>query len=221
VNPMIIACQTIEAELLTAMESVGVRYPIRWLESGLHDVPKLLHKRLQEELDACTGYDTVLLGMAFCGNSVVGLRTHDFQLVLPRCDDCITLMLGSAERRQKEPFTFFMTEGWLKSGRNIWTEYENCLTRYGEKRGKRIFGALFANYKYIALVETGAFDAEQAEKEAKRIAQNLNLEYHRLQGSTDHLCQLLQGGWQAERFVCIPPHSEITAGDCTLKGAQL
>jgi len=220
-STIIIACQTIERELLAAMARTKANYPIRWLESGLHDVPKLLHQRLQQELDTCSDYDTVLLAMAFCGNSVVGLRTQDFRLVLPRCDDCITLLLGSPERRQEITYTYFLTDGWLKGQRNIWVEYESCLKRYGEKRGKRIFDSLFANYKHLALVETGAYDADQAEQEALQIAEKLGLEYRRIPGGIDYLCQLLEGNWPENRFVVVPPHGEITSGDCTWKGAAI
>ena len=219
-SPVIIACQTIEKELLAAMANAGVNYPIRWIESGLHNVPKLLHNRLQQELDGCSGFDTVLLAMAFCGNSVVGLRTHDFQLILPRCDDCITLLLGSAERRQNESYTFFLTEGWLKGERNIWTEYESCIQRYGEKRGRQIFDSLFAHYKYIALVDTGAYDTEKAEVEAKMIADRLGLRYRRIPGGVDYLQSLLTAPWPEERFVRISPYSEITPRHCTRKGVQ-
>ena len=217
-STVIIACQTIEQELLAAMARTGVHHPIRWIESGLHDVPKLLHKRLQEELDSCGDYDTVLLAMAFCGNSVVGLQTHDFQLILPRCDDCITLLLGSAERRQKESYTFFLTGGWLKGQRNIWTEYKNCIERYGEKRGKRIFDSLFAHYKHVALVETGAFDTEKADTEARQIADRLELGYRRIPGSVDYLQDLLTGPWPVNRFVRILHNSSINASDCTITG---
>ncbi len=107
---VIIACKTIEQELNAAMEQTGCDYPVVWLEPGLHDVPKKLHETLEAHLDTVRGYDTVLLAMGFCGNSVVGLHTHDFELVIPRRDDCISLLLGDTQR----PFAaVFLTEGWL------------------------------------------------------------------------------------------------------------
>ena len=216
-NPVIIACQTIENEVLAAMAAEGLDYPIRWIESGLHNVPKLLNQRLQEELDACVGFDTVLLAMSFCGNSLIGLKTQDFQLVIPRSDDCITLVLGSIERRQETGYTYFLTEGWLKGERNIWVEYQKSIEHYGEKRGKKIFDALFAHYKYLALVDTGAYDAAAAEQEAKEIAVRLSLEYRKMGGTLDFLRQLLRGSWTPERFVMIDPHSEVHHSDCNLK----
>lgn len=215
-NTVIIACQTIEDELRAAMAAEGVDYPIRWIEAGLHNVPRQLNARLQQELDACAGVDTVLLAMSFCGNSVVGLQTRDFQLVLPRCDDCITLLLGSVQRRQEAQYTYFLTDGWLRGERNIWVEYETCIKRYGEKRGKWIFDTMFSNYRYLALVDTGAYDTRPAEAESKRIALRLGLEYRRMEGSLSHLRQLLRGDWTQERFVRVPPHTRIRESDCVL-----
>jgi len=217
-NPIIIACKTIEQELLASMKETGCEYPILWLESGLHNWPDKLRNRIQELLDQCQTYDTVLLAMSFCGNSVVGLNTHDFQLVIPRSDDCITLLLGSLQRRQEAKATYFMTEGWLKGELNLWKEYQVCIEKYGEKRGKRIFYALLAHYKNLALVDTGCFDRELLEKQVQEIAAVLGLEYICLDGTLDHLKQLLAGPWTEDCFVQVAPHSTVTTEMCTLKG---
>ena len=217
-KPVSIACKTIENELLAAMEQVDCHFPVLWLESGLHNWPDKLRNRIQELLDQCQGCDTVLLAMSFCGNSVVGLKTHNFQLVIPRSDDCITLLLGSLARRQEAKATYFLTEGWLKGELNLWKEYQNCLAKYGEKRGKRIFSALLAHYKNLALVDTGCFDREVLEKQVQEIAAVLGLEYICLDGTLDHLKQLLTGPWTENRFVQVAPHSTVTTEMCTLKG---
>ena len=218
---VVIACKTIEQELLASMKETGCEYPVLWLESGLHNWPDKLRNRIQELLDSCEGCDTVLLAMSFCGNSVVGLETHDFRLVIPRSDDCITLLLGSLQRRQEAKATYFLTEGWLKGELNLWKEYQNCLAKYGEKRGKRIFSALLAHYKNLALVDTGCFDRESLEKQVREIAAVLGLEYICLDGTLDHLKQLLIGPWAEECFVLIEPHSTVTTEMCTLKGSGI
>lgn len=217
-NPIIIACKTIEQELLASMKETGYEYPVLWLESGLHNWPDKLRSRIQELLEQCQSYDTVLLAMSFCGNSVVGLKTKAFQLVIPRSDDCITLLLGSFHRRQEVKATYFLTEGWLKGELNLWKEYQNCLTKYGEKRGKRIFSTLLAHYKNLALVDTGCFDQETLEKQVCQIAAVLGLEYICLDGTLDHLKQLLTGPWTGDRFVLVEPRSQVTSDMCTLKG---
>ena len=97
------------------MARVGCDYPVLWLESGLHNWPDKLQNRIQELLDQCQSYDTVLLAMSFCGNSVAGLETRDFQLVIPRSDDCITLLLGSLTRRQEAKATSLHTRRTVPS----------------------------------------------------------------------------------------------------------
>lgn len=206
-KPIIIACKTIEDELLAAMERASFSAPILWLDSGLHNVPKKLNAVIQEHLDNCVGYDTVLLGLSLCGNSILGLRTHDFQLVVPRCDDCISLLLGDSPR----PFaTLFLTRGWLKGGQHLGQEYDNCLKKYGEKRGKRIFDAMLKNYRHVALLDTGCFDILSAEGEIRAIGEKLGLQYTRLQGSTNRLEALFRGAWTERDFILVPPNSVLT-----------
>lgn len=212
----IISCKTIEPELRSAMEQTGCQYEVLWLESGLHNVPRKLNEKLQEMLEQCNGADTVLLAMSFCGNSVVGLKTGNFRLVIPRSDDCITLLLGSFQERLRHKATYFLTEGWLKGERNLWREYEDCLRRYGEKRGKWIFATMLEHYRNLALVDTCCADREKLEAEVREIARKLELDYVRIPGTLDFVKQLLTGPWPEERFVVIPPHGEVTADDCRI-----
>lgn len=208
VKTILIACETIKKELLAAMKSTGTDFPVVWLESGLHNVPKKLNEVLQEKLDLCEGYDTVLLGLSLCGNSVLGLKTRDYQLVIPKCDDCISMLLGDSPRLHA---TMFLTQGWLDGGHHLGQEYDLCMEKYGEKRGKRIFAALLKNYRCLALLDTGCFDADAAETEIRAMAEKLGLEVTTLQGSIRYLEELLSGNWDPTRFVVLPANSTLTA----------
>jgi len=44
---MIIACETLKDELLTAMERTGSQLPIIWIDSLYHMEPGMLRKKLQ------------------------------------------------------------------------------------------------------------------------------------------------------------------------------
>lgn len=210
----IIACKTIEKELLAAMTQVGCQYPVLWLESGLHNWPDKLRGRIQALLDDCRDADTVLLAMSLCGNAVVGLKTGDFSLIVPRCDDCITLLLGSPERRKELPSTYFLTQGWLDGERNLWAEYQMALKKYGEKRGKRIFSAMLAHYHHLALLDTGCFDRRVLEPVVQDMARELGLEPICLEGTLEYLRTLLTGPWDHARFLTVPPNGELTWKDC-------
>ncbi len=208
---VIISCETIRRELEVTMERAACDVPVLWLESGLHNVPRKLNEAIQEYLDGLQGYDTVLLALSLCGNSVVGLKTRDFRLVVPRCDDCISLLLDGQER----PFaTLFMTEGWLKGGRHLGQEYDECLAKYGEKRGKRIFEAMLKNYLNVAMLDTGCYDTAAAEPEIRAVADKLGLEYTMVSGSPRWLEELVGGAWTNDRFVVLPPQSVLTSDLC-------
>lgn len=214
---IVIACQTLQNEMLSAVEQTCCDYPILWLESGLHNWPDKLRLRIQELLDGCGGYDTVLLAMSFCGNCVVGLRTHDFQLVIPRCDDCITLLLGSAARRRSLGGTYFLTQGWLESDLSLWAEYDKARKKYGPARAKRVFSTMLAHYRSLALVDTGGFDADALAPRVREMAAELGLESVRLTGTLDYLKALLTPPWDENRFLIVPPHTRITGEMCRLE----
>ena len=217
---VIIACRTIENELLAAMERSHCPHEIRWLESGMHNQPRKLREKLQSVLDSCDEFHTVLLCMSLCGNAVAGLKTHDFQLVIPRCDDCISLMLGSSARRKALPATYFFTEGWLKSDKSLWAEYQNCLEKYGQKRTERIFREMLANYRHLALLDTGCFDTAAAAQQIRRIAETFSLEYVQIEGTLDYIQRLLQGNWDNNDFLIVSPHNTLTLEMCNPKGGQ-
>lgn len=200
-NTVIIACRTLEKELLAAMARTGCTYPVRWLSAGNHNVPDKRRAEIQQILDECAPFETALLAMSLCGNAVTGLQSRHLQLVVPKCDDCITLLLGSKERRSENPATYFLTEGWLAGEQSIWQEYQHAVEKHGQLRAKRIFGAMLNHYEKLAFVDTGCGDSSD---EIRMIAQTLNLEYTRISGTLSYLEDLLTAKWD-DRFLIIPP----------------
>ena len=209
---MIIGCKTLETELQLAVKMTGCKRKIRWIQSGLHNSPSRLRTVLQEMLNDCTETDTVLLAMGFCGNAVEGLRTGSFELVVPRVDDCITLLLGSQENRRKAGGlgTYFLTEGWLKGEKNIWQEYQYTLKKYGKQMGKQIFQMMLEHYQTLALLDSGSYPLEETERKCQKIAGTLGLKFKEIPASLDYLIRLLKGDWDSEHFLIIPPNDIIT-----------
>ncbi len=207
----IIACRTLEQELRAAAARCGCTYEIRWIPSGLHNIPAQLRGALQESLDACGNCGRVLLAAGFCGNAVAGLRTHGAELIVPKVDDCISLLCGSQERRMNFRDSYFLTEGWLRGERTIWHEYEHTVEKYGEKRAKMIFQTMLHGYRYCAMLDTGCFPFEPVSQEVRRIAQALGLEYCVIEGTTAYLERLLRGPWRPEAFLTVPPYRILTS----------
>ena len=209
---VLLACHTIRMEIEKAARETGCHYPAVWIESGLHLQPESLRGRIQEELDRLNHAGRVLLGFGFCGNAVVGLASGDFELVVPRVDDCITLLLGSKERREQcleNGGVYFLTQGWLDDELNIWKEYQATLARFGPERTDRVYRRMLAHYRYLGLIDSGAYDLAALLPRVREIAARLHLEARVLPGSDAWLKRLLTGPWQGDGFVTIAPRTMV------------
>jgi hypothetical protein len=212
VESLILACNTIRGELEKAAIETNCPYEFVWVESGLHLVLESLRRRLQEELDRISGVSRVLLAFGFCGNAVVGLKTGDYQLVLPKVDDCITLLLGSKESRERcnrQGGVYFLTKGWLEGEANIWKEYQAVLARFGLERTERIYQKMLAHYKFLGLIDTGAYDLAGLIPQAREISSTLKLELIVLDGTDRYLKRFLSGPWNDDDFIIIPPFTTV------------
>lgn len=211
-STLIVACQTIGDELKMAVDETKCNYPILWIESGLHIDPESLRKRLQEELDRITNVEQVLLAFGYCGNALLGLKTAGCRIIFPRVDDCITLLLGSCEKRKEvsgEMGTYFLTKGWLDYEKNIWVEYQESVKRMGKAKADRIYKMILQHYKRLGVIETGAYELENFLEKTRNIANDLKLDHHVIPGTLRYLKKLLTGPWD-EEFVVIEPGETIT-----------
>ena len=191
-------------------------FDVKWVESGLHNVPKKLRVALQDVLDSLSGYSRVLMAMGFCGNSLAGLQTGDMTMIVPRVDDCISLLLGSYAKRTSITTghgMYFMTEGWLRGERTIWHEYQYTLEKYGKETCDEIFETLLGNYKSLTMLDTGCYDLFSIRGEAEEIARTLKLDYMVIPATIEYLKRLLTGPWDKDFFLTIPPRSVITESD--------
>ncbi|MDR1024706.1 MAG: DUF1638 domain-containing protein, partial [Treponema sp.] len=114
---------------------------ITFLRQGNHNVPDILRKVLQDEIDSVESgkdyhtndtriyaphikddFDAVLIGYGLCSNGIVGISSNKYKLVIPRGHDCITFLLGSKERYGQYftnmPGTYWYTMSWIECGTN-------------------------------------------------------------------------------------------------------
>ena len=206
----IVCCETIRNELCAAMESSGARYPVHWLPAGLHNVPKDLHRTLQTIFDQIS-CGRLLLAMGLCGNAISGAWTRDFELILPRADDCISLLLGQERRLAlgREKPTYYLTKGWLDGERNIWAEYQYAIEKYGPKRGKMINDIMYAHYRRLGVVDTGGYQLSEIEPLTHQIADTLGLEHEIFPAGVEHICRLLTGPCPDDLYYRFPPQTRI------------
>lgn len=191
---VVIACQTIRDELMKAVNETGCSYPIIWVDSKLHVDPAKLRAGLQQELDGLQGIDCALFAFGSCGNGLVDLHATTSDLIIPKTDDCISMVLSEPGRifeRQKD--TYFLTKGWIESSKGLLNEYHYTLQRYGEKRTKRIFDLMLGHYRNLMLIDTEAYDLAEWLGKAEELAEKTNLTLTTTKGSIWFLKQLLTG----------------------------
>jgi hypothetical protein len=211
VSFLLIACKTIQEEIAAAGHVAGAAPATVFLESGLHIVPEKLRRRLQDEIDrAGPDVSHILLGYGYCGNAVEGLSSRDKTIVLPKADDCITLLLGSTARREavNREAAYFLTRGWIDNHITIWDEYQLCLQQYGEKKTRIIMQSMLGHYRRLALLNTGLPEGGDWREITARMASVFSLETIAIDGTHAWLEKLLAGRWD-EDFLLFPPGRQI------------
>ena len=209
----VVACSMVRDELERAMEQTGRQYPVTWLDAGLHNYPDRLKKELQAAVDQLPPCRRVLLAYGFCGNSIAGIKAGEFEVILPRADDCITALLGSRRRRlelSREGGAYFLTRAWLHGERNILAEHRDILERYGEEQGREIFEMMFGHYSRFLLLDDGCYPIREAQEEARRAAEVLGLGCETVSASNQRLRDLLTGPWPEAWFLRLQPGEELT-----------
>ncbi|MDR2387254.1 MAG: DUF1638 domain-containing protein, partial [Deltaproteobacteria bacterium] len=99
-NTILVACETIQDEIMRVLEENGLSYPVIWLEGGLHNNPDNLRARMVEVFKQAEGRcEKLLVSLGYCGGGVSELKTGNYLTVLPLVDDCISLLLGSMKAR--------------------------------------------------------------------------------------------------------------------------
>ena len=207
---VVIACATVIEEMLPLMPADMER---RILEFGLHAYPAKLRETLQANIDEIVAAHpdeelTILLGYGLCSQALVGVEARGCTLVVPRTDDCIAIFLGSrsayTQQAGAEPGTYYLTKGWVEVGETPFSEHQRAVARYGEARAERIFQIMMANYKRLALINTGQYEIEKYRDYARRTAERFSLRYEEIPGATTLVEKLLFGPWDDE-IIVLPP----------------
>lgn len=209
----ILSCGTLEKEVRLAMERCHAQIPLVLLEENNHDVPHRLSACIQEKLDQMADVDRVLMAFGTCGGAMVGLRSGKAEMIIPRVDDCLSLLMGSMERRYASTgngFGVFLTESWLNNEKSMEAELDRIEQRYSPSRAARVIQMLYRNFDSLNVIDTGAYDVSSILPRTLALAQRLSLKHRIVQGTTAYLEELLQGPWDPDRFIIIPPGTTIT-----------
>lgn len=211
---VMIACDTLRTEIEHVMQEHGIQRRVIWVEHLLHNVPTKLTSALQEAIDGITDADRVLLGFGNCGNAIQGLRNGDFELIVPRLDDCISLVLGSQryrERFTKEHSPFYLTDGWINGSRTIEVEYNEMIENYGEEEADDLMNMMYVHYDTMAYLDTGLYDVEALMERTLHLCEVIEVEQLVEPATLAYVERLVCGPWPEDQFVRVSPNETIPA----------
>lgn len=230
-----LGCEVLFREFcLAAAHARAIVDPII-LPQGLHNTPADLRARVQLEIDRLEGvgpehvryqeidilpvphYDAILLGYALCSNGVVGLSSRRIPLVIPRGHDCVTLLLGSRERYRDYFDThrgiYWYSSGWiertLQPGRERWEmTRQYYLEKYGEDNADYLMEmeqSWFKEYHWATYINWQLPSTERDRAFTRACAEFLGWEYDEIAGDPQLMYDFLDGVWDDDRFLVVPP----------------
>lgn len=226
----LICCEVFTREACISIFESKNTVDVEFTKKASHEFPENLNKLIQQIIDkteAQGGYDAVLLGFGLCGNAALGLKSKSIPLVIPRAHDCCTIFLGSKQKF----LTYFkdnLSKVWSSTGYmergdsyirqsetgkllGLDRSYEEFVEKYGEEDAKYIWETLHPDYNdnelvFIDIPETsklGYLDIlkETAKKESKTVRV--------IPGDMKLIKNLVNGDWNQEEFLVVPPSMEI------------
>lgn len=214
----VIACHVLWRELCHFAAQSPHVFDFHFLEQGLHNTPERLREELQRAVDARDGhYDALLIGYGLCSNGLQGLQARHTPIVCVRAHDCITFLLGSKERYREyfdtHPGTYWYSPGWIEDsampGKDRYdAALKTYIEEYGEESARYLMEATetwISNYNNAAYVDLGIGGSDGYRDYTRACAAWLGWQCDALEGDTRLLRDFLNGVWDDEAFLVVPP----------------
>ncbi len=232
----LLACKVLAREAGFLSAGCKNTIDITYLRQGYHNEPDRLRAILQEQIDRIDAkddpytcaeeiapVDAIILGYGLCSGGVSGLKSKRLPIIVPRAHDCITLFLGSKER-YRELFDagsggiYWYTPGWIENSvMPSKFRYELSLKRntelYGEDNAEYLAemeNGWMREYKNLSYVEIeGIPYPDTYMPYVNECADYLGWELNTYKGDISLLKRLLDGEWNEEDFLIVPPGETI------------
>jgi hypothetical protein len=215
-QPIVIISCAVFQHLLEEMLPKELSADVTFLDYGLHAVPKNLRATVQKTVDSVSDPSLIVLGYGLCGNGLNGIEARQHTLLIPRADDCISILMGSYETYLMEfnnnPGTYYLTKGWLESGTDPLTEYHNMVEKYGAETAEWLMDEQYQHYRKLVLIAHTQEDLEKYRPRAQEVAkycERWGMQYSELVGSDAYVAGLMQAITTVqesnEDFLLVPP----------------
>lgn len=211
----VIACDVVRGELEKVI--AGRDIPFMGMDYALHETPKEMPGKLNEAVRemAAKGCRRLAMGYGLCSNGTAGVTTDaPGGLIMPRCHDCISMLLGSPARYMevfsKYPGTFFLSDGWFRnSGDPLSTVLERYTPKLGVKRAFKGMQMEIAGYNYLCLINNGVGDLDLLRERAHESCRVFKKKYLELEADLSFFEAMVSGPWKESDFLLIEPGEAV------------
>ena len=203
---MMLACPILRREISAFVQEQGLRYPIFYVPDELHLFPEKLKEFLCDFIPRLSNVDYLLLPMGRCGNGTVGIPSGSTTLVLPKCEDCISLLLSTDSLADVDrcKYSFYFTDGYLDIKNSFTNEYEYTVNKYGKELGDELMQTMYKHYKYFTYLETGFGDFDFCREQVLPLAKTAEVEIDQAKAPFGVLRKMLTLDFDND-FLLVPP----------------
>ena len=228
----LIGCKVLEREIASVSYNCRNMLDVSLIRQSIHEKPRQLHALLQEEIDRIdrnedthsqnteiVDYDAILLAYGLCTGVSMGLKSEKYPIVIPRVHDCVAMLMGSREMYGeyyfKNPGTFYTSCGftelaYFKNEEQEQRAMDKCLRRY--KGNRRLAEKAYAleksfteNYERISFIRWPQLPMPEYEERNREDARKRGWQFEVLPGSDTILRKLVDGQWDEDLFLVVPP----------------
>ena len=189
-----LACKVFEGTVLIPSNARP-----RFMDYGLHQVPKKLKQTLQEEIDSIEQPSLIVLGYGLCGNGLNEIQAGKHILIVPKADDCVAIFMGSRQRYLDQffanPGTYYLTKGWFEIGSDPLSEYNTLTEKYGQETADWLMEQQYQHYRrliFVALTEEDIIRYRPRALEVAEYCQRFGMVYEEYLGSGEFIAKIEQ-----------------------------
>ena len=229
----LICCEVFYREMCETIAHSPHQVDVEFFPKGLHDIGCTgMQARLQEVIGKVdeASYDQILMGYGLCNNGILGITARTIPIVVPRAHDCMAVFFGSRKRYEayfeQHPGTYFLTTGWIERGtaegelsqlsishaHGMDLTYQQMVEMYGEENARYLFDTLgdqTKHYHRLTFLKMGIEPNGSFEQRARERAAEKNLEFHQEDGNLRLIRALVNGPWNDDEFLVVPPGYKI------------